>query len=395
MWKSCDDVAVNTPSVPDEERRERLLSVTAEFVARGGAASLMLPPVKPGGAAFPEPWKPTRGGVEALLRRLVWHAGGLGERAVEIRDERLGAPPTEHKPQTRVELTEVRQKALAFTMGFIGEDDIVGTLAHEIGVAFAALHRPDEADPYRTQELPVIPIDADRDLERGSIATVYLGLGVLAANAAFQQYSSRLGVDAYARTVFEVHRAGYAKMSDLAFLIAVQAVVRGERSAPPGLGAPQRDEVTAWMEALAGQATSLRERLGVGAAEPVSERPKPVRFIDVDMSEDVAPVKRNGFRWATNRMGVGMFAGLAVGVGLAVAAAPSPIAFWSMSIVGVGAGSVIGRRVRVIRCSNCATVIGDGAPSCRKCGSTMRGDIARLAERLEAEERLEDVNRVQ
>lgn len=355
----------------------------------------MLPPVKPGGAAFPEPWKATRGGVEALLRRLVWHAGGLGERTVTLRDERLGAPPTEQKPQTRVELTEVTQKSLAFTVGFIGEDDIVGTLAHEIGVAFAALHRPDEADPYRTQEQPVIAVDADRDLERGSIATVYLGLGVLAANAAFQQYSSRLGVDAYQPTVYEVHRAGYAKMSDLAFLIAVQAIVRGERSAPPGLGAPQRDEVTAWMETLAGQERALRERLGVGVAESVSERPKPVRFLDVDLGEDVAPVKRNGFRWATNRTGIGMMAGLAVGVGLAVAAAPSQLAFWSISLVGVGAGSVLGQRVRVIRCSNCATVIGDGAPSCRKCGSTMRGDIARLADRLEAEERLEDVNRVQ
>jgi hypothetical protein len=380
---------VNTPSEPDEERRERLLSVTAELVARGGAASLMLPPVKPGGAAFPEPWKATRGGVEALLRRLAWHAGGLGERSVTIKDERLGAPPTEHKPQTRVDLVEVRQKELAFAVGYIGEDDIVGTLAHEVGVAFAALHRPDEADPYRTQELPVITIDQDRDLERGSIATVYLGLGVLAANAAFQQYSSRVAVDAYQPTVYEVHRAGYVKMSDLAFLVAVQAIVRGERTAPPGLGAPQRDEVNAWLEALAGRESELRTQLGVSRPEAQAERPKPVRFVDVDMSEDVAAVKRNGFRWETNRGGVGMIAGLALGLGIAIAAAPSQVAFWSISIGGVGAGSVLGRRMQAVRCSNCATVIGAGAQSCTKCGSVMRGNIKRLSDRLEAEERLE------
>jgi hypothetical protein len=379
---------VNTPSTPDEERRVRLLSVTAEFVARGGAASLMLPPVKPGGAAFPEPWKPTRGGVGALLRRLAWHAGGLGERSVTIRDQRLGAPPTEHKPQTRVDLVEVRQKELAFAVGYIGEDDIVGTLAHEIGVAFAALHRPDEADPYRTQELPVIAIDQDRDLERGSIATVYLGLGVLAANAAFQQYSSRVAVDAYQPTVYEVHRAGYVKMSDLAFLLAVQAIVRGERTAPAGLGSPQRDEVSAWIEALAGRESELRVQLGV-TTEAQAERPKPVRFVDVDMSEDVAAVKRDGFRWETNRGGVGMIAGLALGLGIAIAAAPSQIAFWSISIAGVGAGSVLGRRIQAVRCSNCATVIGAAAQTCRKCGSIMRGDIKRLSDRLEAEERLE------
>lgn len=384
-----DDAGVALPSTPDGARRAHLLAITAELVARGGAAPFLLPPVRPGGAAFPEPWKPTRGGVEALLRRLAWHAGGLGGRSVTIRDERLGAPPTEQKPQTRVELTEVRPKELAFTVGYIGEDDIVGTLAHEIGVAFAALHRSDEADPYRTQELPVIAIDADRDLERGSIATVYLGLGVLAANAAFQQYSSRLGVDAYQPHVYEVHRAGYAKMSDLAFLLAVQAVVRGERSAPPGLGPPQRDEVSAWIDALAGQQAELRAQLGVGEGERGTERPRPVRFVDVDLSEDVAPVKRNAFRWETHRGGVGMIAGLALGVGIAIAAAPSQLAFWSISVAGVGAGSVVGRRVRVVRCSGCATVIGPGAPHCARCGAILRGDIARLADRLEAEEHLE------
>lgn len=388
----ADDVAVDTPAVPDETRRERLLSETADLVARGGAARLVLPPVKPGDAAFPEPWKPTRGGITALLRRLVWHAGGLGERSVAVDDQRLGAPPTERKPQTRVELTCVRKQELAFAVGFIGEDDIVGTCAHEIGVAFAVLHRPDEADPYRTQEQAVLSVDA-RDLERGSLATVYLGLGVLAANAAFQQYSSRVAVDAYQPTVYEVHRAGYAEMSDLAYLLAVQAVIRGESAAPAGLGAPQKDEVTAWLAVLAPQADALRARLGVTDAERGTTRPTPVRFTDVDMREDPEPAKRTGFRWETNRSGVGMFAGLALGVGIAMAAAPSQLAFTSISMAGVGAGNLIGRRMRAIRCSNCSTVIGPGAQQCVKCGSLMRGDIKRLAERLEAEERLESEQR--
>lgn len=383
---------VDTPAAPDERRREHLLAVTADLIARGGAAAVMLPPVKPGGAAFPEPWKPTCGGIEALLRRLAWYAGGLGARTVAITDERLGAPPTERKPQTRVELTQVRDRSLAFTVGFIGEDDIVGTCAHEIAVAYAALHRPDDRDPYRTQEEREIAIDA-RDLERGSIATVYLGLGVLAANAAFQQYSSRVAVDAYQPTVYEVHRAGYLEMSDLAFLLAVQAIVRGEPTPPAGLGAPQRDEVAAWITALESQASALRGRLGLGDAARGAAREKPARFTDVDTSEDREPAKRTGFRWETNRSGSGMFAGLALGVGIALAAAPTQLAFMSISMVGVGAGNVIGRRILAIRCSNCSTVVGPGATTCRTCGSVMRGDIKRLAERLEAEERLEDSSR--
>jgi hypothetical protein len=380
------------PSTPDPSRREQLLGVMADLVARGGAGPLLLPPVRPGSAAFPEPWKPTCAGVQALLRRLAWHAGGLGQRTIAITDERLGAPPTERKPQTRVEITEVRAKELAFTLVFVGEDDVVGTLAHEIGVAYAALHRPDEADPYRTSEQPVITIDGDRDLERGSIAAVYLGLGVIAANAAYQQYSSRVGIDAYQPTIHEVHRAGYVNMSDLAFLLAVQAVVRGEEAPPAGLGGPQRDEVTPWIEALAGSASELRARLGIPATAEPGAREAPVCFADLDLrDEEAAPVaKRNGFRWETSRRGVGIIAGLASGVGLAFAVAPTEPMFYAITLGGVAAGHFLGGRVRVIRCSACVTPIGAGAQTCRKCGAVMRGDIARLADRLEAEERLED-----
>ncbi len=381
---------MSLPTTPDARRREWLLGVVADLVARGGSAALLAPPVKPGGAAFPEPWKPTRGGVAALLRRLVWHAGGLDDRTIAITGEQLGAPPTEHKAQTRVELVEVRKKELAFTVTYIGEDDVVGTLAHEVGVAYAALHRPDgDADPYRTSEQPVIAIDPDRDLERGSIATVYLGLGVMAANAAFQQYSSRVGVDAYQPHVYEVHRAGYVKMSDLAYLLAVQAIVRGDGGGPPpGLNGPQRDEVTAWLTALEGHASELRDRLGIAATDRGEPRPAVVRFTDVDLREIVeAPAaRRDAFRWQTHRGGVGMIAGMVVGGALAVSA---PKAVLIGVLAGGGTGHIVGRRVRVMRCSACARPLAASAETCRTCGAVMRGNIARLADRLEAEERLE------
>jgi len=175
------------PATPDAESREQLLDVLAEFVAKDGAGAFLLPPVEPGDAAFPEPWAASKPGVVLLLRRLAWHAGL--DREIELEDRRAGAPPTERKPQTRVELIEVRRRSAVFVLRFIGEDDVPGTLAHEVGIAYAVLHRPDEADPYRTAEAPIISVDPDVDLERGSIATVYLGLGVLAANAARQQHT--------------------------------------------------------------------------------------------------------------------------------------------------------------------------------------------------------------
>ncbi|MDQ3296321.1 MAG: hypothetical protein M3619_07040 [Myxococcota bacterium] len=375
------------PSAPDAERRNALLAVLGDLVARGGVASLLAPPIAPGVAAFPEPWRPSVSGVTALLRRLVWHAGGLGDRHVIVADELLGAPPTEHKPQTRVELTEVRQRALAFTLSFVGTDDVVGTLAHEVGVAHAILHRPDDADPYRSAEQPVIPVDLERDLERGSIATVYLGLGVIAANAAFQQYSSRIRTDAYAPHVYEVHRAGYVPMAELAYLLAVQAVVRGETTAPAGLAPPQRDEVLPWIAALVPRASELRARLGVPATAHPEPRPPVVRFDDVDVDDD-APRRRAAFRWQTHRGGLGMIAGVVFAAGIALAVVAPQHVLWCV-LAGGGGGHLVGRRVRVARCSACVTVLDVRAETCRKCGLALRGDIARLADRLEAEERLE------
>ena len=376
------------PSAPDVESLEQLLGVLAELVAREGAGRLMTRPVEPGAAAFPEPWARTRAGVVLLLKRLAWHAGI--ERDIELEDRRAGGPPpTERMPETRVELFELRDKSARFVLGFLGQDDVAGTLAHEIGTVFAAEHRPLEpAAPYRTAAPQVISVDPDVDLVRGSIATVYLGLGVLAANAAFQQYS-RAGRfnGAYEPLDYDVLRAGHVPMSALAYLLAVQAVVRGDDAPPAGLSPPQRDEVLAWIGALRDTAHALRERLGISGDARPSERPAVVPFADVALEDDPAPQKI-AFRWHTNRGGVGVLAGVLLG-GAAALAIASRDASVAVALVGAALGHVIGRRIDVPRCSACATVVATTATTCKHCGAALRGDIARLADRLEAEERLE------
>jgi hypothetical protein len=375
------------PATPYAERRNALIAVLAELIGRGGATPFLAPPIAPGDGAFPDPWRATRGGVRGVLRRLAWHVGN--NREIVLTDERLGAPPTERMPETRIGLTTVTGKQLAFRIEFLGEDDVAGTLAHELGVAHAAVNRPDQVDPYRTGEQPEIQIDVDRDHERGSIAAVYLGLGVIAANAAFQQYSrSGRWNGGYLPLEYDVLRAGYLPMSELAFLLAVQAVVRGT-GAPAGLSGPQKDEVAAWVTALAGQQAQLRERLGIEpGAEIVETRPPAVAFDDLDLDEDAPPPRKNAFRWRTHRGGVGFIAGAVFGVGVAMAVAV-PNAAPLIVIGAAGSGHVLGRRVRVPRCTNCASVVAATAATCPHCGATLRGDIADRADRLEAEERLE------
>ena len=379
---------MDEPTAPSRERREQLLAILGDLVSRGGPQPLVALPVAPGKGSFPEGFRATRGGMVALLRRLAWHVGD--KRAVVLSDERLGAPPTERKPETRIALTRVTDKELHVTLGFIGNDDVVGTAAHELGVAYAALHRPDTTDPYRAPTLPDITIE-ERDLERGSIATVYLGLGVLACNAAFQEYSRPGRFNgAYSPLEYDVLRAGYVPMCDLAYLIAVQAVLRGGLGPPLGLEPPQRDEVVAWMAVLRSQASELRGRLGISSDVSAGDaRPLPEPFTDIDLADDPAPPRKTAFRWRTHRGGVGFVAGAVLGVGVATMIASQPAAPL-IAIGGAGVGHLLGRRVRVARCSGCASVVDATATACAHCDAMLRGDIARLGDRLEAEERLAD-----
>jgi hypothetical protein len=374
---------VPEPEIPTPERREQLLAVLAEYVAQGGAAPLLSPPVVPGEAAFPDLWEPTTRGLTTLLRRLAWHAGQ--PRAIVVIDERLGAPPTQRKPETHVELIAVRARELELTSWFVGEDDVAGTLAHELGVAHAVIARSSDHDPYRAPEPPVLEVDPERDLERGSIATVYLGLGVLAANAAYQQYSSAGRFNgAYAPLEYDVLRAGYVPMSELAYLLAVQVVVRGQPAPPPGLSPPQRDEVTAWIDALRGRTGELRARLGIAADARGEARPTATPFQDAEREH--ARRKRIAFRWQTHRAGEGVIAGVLVAAAAALIAMPHGL----IAFVAGGAvlGLSVGRAVRIARCSTCASAVAIDAAACRRCGATMYGDIARRSDRLEAEERV-------
>jgi hypothetical protein len=372
------------------EARERALGILGELVARGGAASLLLPPVVPGEDAFPEPWAPTKGGVKLLLRRLAWHAGIDREIEIVIDDRRAGAPPTERKPATRVELVELRGKQARFALGFIGDDDVVGTLAHEIGTLYAVLNRPDDPEPYRSADPPMLEVDPDRDLERGAVATVYSGLGVLAANASYQQYATPGRFNGgYVPHEYDVICAGALPLSTIAYLVAVQAVVRGDSEPPAGLAVSQRHEVAGWLKTLdrAELCSRLGIALGFDPADRRTAREMPVAFTEnAEVVHEPRP-RKTAFRWQTNRGGIGFITGTVLGIGLAFVLSPVLVPFAAFG--GATAGHLIGRRVRIPRCSACATVVRDGATSCSRCHAALRGDIANLSERLEAEERLD------
>jgi hypothetical protein len=380
------NAAMSSAPAGGPKAREAALDTLADLIARGGPTAFLLSPVLPGEEAFPDAWAPSKVGVQLVLRRLAKYADIDVDIAID--DRRAGAPPTERKPATRAELLEVRGRRACFALGFIGTDDVVGTLAHEVGTLYALMNRPEQGDPYRTADnAPVLTVDAERDHARGSVAAVYRGLGVLAANASYQQYTREGRFNGiYVPHEYDVVQAGSLPMSTMTYLVAVQAVVRGEGEPPKGLSQSQHHEVVGFMKTLASERNALCERLGIDAHAKLTAREAPVPFTDHEDVHEEAP-RKNAFRWQTNRGGLGFVAGTVLGIGVAfvVSRGMMPITAFG----GATVGHVVGRRVRTPRCSACATVVRADAVTCFKCRAALRGDIASLADRLEAEEQLE------
>jgi hypothetical protein len=178
-------------------------------------------------------------------------------------------------------------------------------------------------------------------------------------------------------------------LSSLTYLVAVQAIARGDSEPPRGLGSSQRDEVVEWMKVLARDRSELLARIGVAPSARPGGRDPAIVFADHEPVDEATP-RPVAFRWQTNRGGVGLVAGTVIGMGVAFVLSRGLLPVTAFG--GAAAGHVIGRRVRAPRCSACATVVRPGATFCPKCGASLRGDIAHLGERLEAEEELEETN---
>jgi hypothetical protein len=265
----------DAPDAPGRTDVEWLIRQLARLVEVGGAARLLAEPIAPEPASFPDAWQASPARVVRVIERLLWHAGV--ERRVVVVDRRDESGTTHRRVATECDVVDidVNGPTIDLDLHSIGDDDVVGTLAHEVGVAVAVISGVAGGDPYRDRA--AVSAWSEDDLRIGSVAAVWAGLGVLAANAAFQQYSGGVFQPhrGFAPVEYDVIRAGHLPLPALAFLLAIQIELRDARL-PRGLGRPQTDEVRAWQRALRGKSATLRSLLGIAAdATPLARTPPP------------------------------------------------------------------------------------------------------------------------
>ncbi len=389
---------------PLEPDKLRLLEELAGLIARGGAWRFVKGPVAvPDATDYPDPWDESSEGVGRIVARTLWHAHLSVDAVLEdVRDP--AAIDRKRLQRTLIELSSTGPTSASFELFSIGNDDVAGTVSHEVGRYFAS-HAARAGHPFRRveEDLPTAEV--------GAIATVVLGLGVVAANAARYYRSAGAFTGTLAYLEHDVVEVGGLDALDLAFLLAVQAVVRG--GVPTAFGSlhpTQAAEVASWREVLEGHGDELRGMLALADADtetPV-DRPEAPRSVTVRgaFDEGSAPRVNRGrrtFRVAkTQTVGcvvLGMIGGGLGGLFVSVLnKAMTPMT--AGAIVALVAGSYLGwrrsylgKKRRDFECASCEADVQETDSECPGCGGWIVEEIANANDRLAREEELEEADR--
>jgi hypothetical protein len=378
---------MDAPAWPLGRREEQLLDQLAVLVERGGAWRFLRAPVVAADRRdYPDPWEESRAGVGRALARTMWHAHLDLEVALhDVREPAFAS--RDRLRDTSIELADVDDRRATFALSAIGNDDVAGACCHEVGRALVAqLARA--GHPFRHGD------DGLPDAARGSIAAVYGGLGVIAANSA--RYDRSAG-EVIGRTAVHEHKiaaVGGLDSRELAFLLAVQATVRDDvLPALDTLHRTQAEDVAAWREILDDHEDALIARLGLGELGAAIARPPAPRaaIIEADVAEGDLHKQNRGHRvfyvrstQAISAAVLGMIAGVVPGV-----IVMNPVALIGGPLVGMVGGFLYGRRVHYFSCASCGGFVRPRDAECKMCGGTLAGEIKRASDRLAREEELE------
>lgn len=363
---------------PPDDTQADLLGQLALLIERGGASHFLDAAIaRADQRDFPEPWQPTATALERLLIRMLWLS--YVDLDVEIDDLRTPDRSTKMLQRSRIEWLETASGTARFQVEAIGNDNVAGLLAHLIGRAFMAWLPV--ADPYRGADVePMDPTERE-----GSIAAIYLGLGVVAVNSAVYNRAAGRIEGRSAVTEWEVVVTGGLTPAEGIYLLAVQAVLRGAPSeAHETLSRALGDRLDAAIAELLPHRDALASRLGIDlAATRAALERDPAPTTAIERREPDVRRRFSGqrtYRWRrTERLWRG-FAGAGIGFASMVAvhlAGPiiPVLALLGATAIPAGIGVAIGWRRGADYCTRCGVKL-TAADECESCGATIAGRVA-------------------
>ena len=340
---------------------------------------------------FPDAWSPDRRGVRRLATRILRYAGLEHEVAVEVEP-----PPEEGVVAWFSGIDEGACKFGIDPAQLAHEDTFVAALCHEACHAFRRHHG-------------IELTNHDREEEATDLTSVFLGFGVYALNGSDQFDARGELIGTMVRTHFHVQRLGYLSPVSLAYLLAVQVVVRelspkARRRFASYLRANQRASFEAALEELRDKAAFLRDRLRMPDRSTWPEpRTEPITIVLEDEEPPSAPepvsakTRRNRGAWSVRMMRSAGATWMVAGGGLGML-----LGVWSSGSVPAGGAQIVtvvvmvaafgyvglrlGRGWRADECSACEARVPLHADTCPACGVELVGEVADAEERLLFEE---------
>jgi hypothetical protein len=411
--------------IPPEGEREWVLDALRELVVACGHEHLVTAPVVlPSPRCFPDAWSPDERGVRRLALRILRYAAldeldvalemfDDGQAAAARRQGLAGQVHTEPHEGTAAWFAGIEDGICWFGANVSLLDDpggVTAALAHETAHAFRHAH-----------ELVV----EDRDLEEclTDLSTIYLGFGVLTANASLRHRSWSFMADggALGGHAWTTSQLGYLSPQAMCFALAafVRARDRGaaeRRAIVDALETNQAGFFKAaerWLEKALGGLEGLRERLGLPDA---SRWPAPARLEDLlaalpdeDDGDDTraddakamdAPARPPAAAAGSERgwnaggkvyrvpypaspmLGLVLVLG-SIGASIPLLAAGQELLAPAAIVAGLTLARWLPRRFPRHECSTCNGLVRRGDERCALCGGTVVGTLARAEDRLD------------
>jgi len=373
--------------LPSPEERKWLGRYLRKLIARAGWETFVAKPLlEPSPSSFPDSWSHRVADVHRLTQRLMHHAG-LGEvpftlsgfegasTAWDANTAGWYAGVDEGRCRFGVHLRQLRDPESA-----------VGVMAHEVAHAWREHHR-------------LIADDRQREELLTDLTTIYLGFGILTTNNTdrYRSYGN-------ARvTGWSVSTAGYLPPQSMAWLLALQASVRGRaketRAIEKNLEPNQRACFDEAMHEMTIEPSHLDDlELPPRESWPDVEFYAPIEVREPSEDEvDEPPIAEEAALDPQRNAGVtvyrlqvqsvfltiliGLFPGFFVGAILALLlfGESNDFRMFIPWIVCVPIGEVIvWRAMWKAQCSECKTFLARGVAICPGCGGNVGRTIRRL-----------------
>ena len=385
--------------LPEPEERDWILDGLAELVRKAGLPPFVASPIIDTTRRFlPEPYSPTLPSVDRLTRRLMQYAG-LGDLETHLEP----FEPDDSDDRHTLAYFQGIEKGVAtfgLNVGQVADlEPIAGVMAHEVAHAFR--HRRG-----------LVVEDHEEEELLTDLTTIYLGFGVLTANARWRYRSGGEQQGSSAVTAWITTAAGYLPPQAFSFALAVQLVARNLaprewKRVLASLETNQRAFAKSALETMSSDPENLSRRLALpdrsgwppplapdSILRPLPPSPEFPDWGDTEEEEDTTwnaghPVFRvRESHVVLSTVLPGMIAGIA---GMVV----SGVLYDSQAgfLAGIAGGAVglrMGLKGRCDICSDpeCRAKIPAADVTCPGCGGTVAGRIRSADDRLEAEERL-------